>query len=67
MNATGQVAVKVAVDELGNITSAKATSGHPLLRAPAEAAARQSKINPVKVGNKSVQATGILLYNFINQ
>ena len=67
MNATGQVAVKVAVDELGNITSAKAANGHPLLRAPAEAAARQSKINPVKVGNKSVQATGILLYNFINQ
>ena len=67
MNATGQVAVKVAVDELGNITSAKATSGHPLLRAPAEAAARQSKINPVKIKNQSVQATGILLYNFINQ
>lgn len=67
MRAAGQVAVQVAVDELGNVTSAKATSGHPLLRAPAEAAARQSKINPVKVGNKSVQATGILLYTFINQ
>lgn len=67
MNAMGKVAVKVAVDELGNITSAKATNGHPLLRAPAEAAARQSKINPVKIGNQSVQATGTLLYNFINQ
>ena len=66
MNAAGQVAVQVAVDEFGNVTSAKATNGHPLLRAPAEAAARQSKINPVKVGNQSVQATGILLYNFIN-
>ena len=66
MNAAGQVAVQVAIDEFGNVTSAKATNGHPLLRAPAEAAARQSKINPVKVGNKSVQATGILLYNFIN-
>lgn len=67
VNATGQVAVQVVVDEFGNVTSAKATSGHPLLRAPAEAAARQSKINPVKVGNQSVQATGILLYTFINQ
>ncbi len=67
MNATGQVAVQVAVDEFGNVTSAKATNGHPLLRAPAEAAARQSKINPVKVGNQSVNATGILIYNFINQ
>ena len=67
VRAAGQVAVQVAVDELGNVTSARATSGHPLLRAPAEAAARQSKINPVKIGNKSVQATGILLYTFINQ
>jgi len=67
VRAAGQVAVQVAIDELGNVTSAKATSGHLLLRAPAEAAARQSKINPVKVGNKSVQATGILLYTFINQ
>lgn len=67
MNAIGQVAVKVVVDELGNITSAKATNGHPLLRAPAEAAARQSKFKPVIVGNQSVKATGTLLYNFINQ
>ncbi len=67
VRAAGQVAVQIAVDEFGNVTSAKATSGHPLLRAPAEAAARQSKINPVKVGNQPVQATGILLYNFINQ
>ncbi len=67
VRAAGQVAVQVVVDEFGNVTSAKATSGHLLLRAPAEAAARQSKINPVKVGNQSVHATGILLYNFINQ
>ena len=67
IRASGQVSVQVLVDEGGNVLSAKAVSGHPTLRAPAEAAARQSRFNPVKVGDRNVQATGILLYNFINQ
>lgn len=67
MRAAGQVAVQISIDEAGNVTAARATSGNALLRAPAEAAARQSKISPVKVGDRSVQAVGILLYNFSNQ
>jgi len=67
MRAVGQVAVQVLVDEAGNVTSARATSGNPMLRAPAEAAARQSKFSPVRVGNQAVPASGIVLYNFINQ
>ena len=67
MRAAGQVAVQVFVDEGGNVTSAKATSGNLLLRAPAEAAARQSRFSPVIVGDKAVKATGIVVYNFINQ
>ncbi len=67
MRAGGQVVVQVLVDEAGNVTSAKATSGNALLRAPAEAAARQSRFNPVRVDNQAVKATGIVLYNFINQ
>jgi outer membrane biosynthesis protein TonB len=67
MRASGQVAVQIVIDEAGNVTSARATSGNILLRAPAEAAARQSKINPVKIGDTPVQAVGILLYNFSNQ
>ncbi len=67
MRAAGQVVVQVVIDEAGNVTSAKAMSGNALLRAPAEAAALQSKINPVKIGDRNVQAVGILLYNFINQ
>lgn len=66
MRASGQVAVQVLLDEAGNVTSAKATSGNPLLRAPAEAAARQSKFNPVRVGNEAVKSSGIVLYNFVN-
>ena len=67
VHASGQVSVQVLVDEGGNVLSAKAIAGHPMLRPPAEAAARQSRFNPVKVGDKSVKATGLLLYNFINQ
>jgi TonB family protein len=66
MHAEGQVAVQVSVDEAGNVTSAKATSGNPLLRASAEAAARQSRFNPVRVNNQPVPAIGIVLYNFVN-
>jgi len=67
MRAEGQVAVQVLLDEAGNVTSAKATSGNPMLRSSAEAAARQSKFNPVRVNNQPVSASGIVLYNFINQ
>jgi TonB family protein len=67
MRAVGQVTVQVLLDEEGNVTSAKATSGNLLLRLPSEAAARQSKFNPVKVGNQAVKSSGIVLYNFVNQ
>ena len=66
MGANGQVAVQVLVDEAGNVTSARATSGNPMLRASAEAAARQSKFNPVRVNNQPVPASGFVLYNFVN-
>jgi len=66
MRASGQVAVKIVVDESGNVTSAKATSGNSLLRVPAEAAARQSRISPIKMGDRAVRASGILVYNFVN-
>jgi len=66
MRASGQVAVQVFVDESGNVTSAKATSGNSLLRLPAEAAARQSRFNPIIIGDRAVKATGIVVYNFIN-
>ena len=67
MHAEGQVAVQVSVDESGNVTSARATSGNPLLRASAEAAARQSKFNPVIINNQPVPVNGIVLYNFVSQ
>jgi TonB family protein len=67
MNASGQVTVQVTIDEEGNVLTARAVNGHALLRSPAEAAARQSRFNPVRVAGQPVRATGVVLYNFINQ
>ena len=64
MHASGQVMVQVLVDEDGRVTSAKAINGHPLLRGAAEAAARQSRINPVRIQNENVKTSGFLIYNF---
>lgn len=66
VRAAGRVTVQVLVDEGGNVMSARAVSGHPLLRQAAEAAARQSRFNPIRVNNRAVSATGILVYNFVN-
>lgn len=65
MRASGPVRVQVVVDEKGNVNSAKAVSGHPLLRSTAENAAKNSKFTPAKVSGRNVKATGVLVYNFI--
>ena len=67
MRASGQVPVQVMIDETGSVVSAKAVSGHPLLRQPAENAARQSRFNPVRIEGRAVRAVGTVVYNFVNQ
>ncbi len=66
MGASGQVVVQILVDESGKVVSAKAVSGHNLLRSSAENAARQSRFNPVKIDDKPVRANGTVVYNFID-
>ena len=61
VGASGQVRVQVSVDANGNVVSARAVSGHPLLRSAAENAARQSKMR-----GDAANTTGELLYNFKN-
>ncbi len=61
----GNVVVNITINEQGNVTSAKSTSGNALLRNSAEDAARRSKFKPVLVGNQSVKATGFIVYNYI--
>jgi TonB family protein len=61
---TGQVTVQVLIDENGNVISASAASGHPLLRAAAVNAARASKFSPTKLSGQPVKVNGVIIYNF---
>lgn len=65
VNASGAVNVQTIIDEEGNVTSAEAVSGHPLLRAAAEKAALEAKFRPIILSGKAVKARGILIYNFV--
>ena len=65
-NASGSVVVQVTVDESGKIISARAVSGHPLLRAAAVNAALQSKFAPTMLSGKPVKVSGTVNYNFLS-
>lgn len=65
VKAGGAVNVQVTIDEQGNIISASAVSGHPLLRQAAEGAARKCKFAPTLLEGKSVKVTGVIVYNFV--
>jgi len=64
--ASGTVNVQVTIDESGKVISATLVSGHALLRASAEAAARQAKFSPTLISGQPVKTTGIIVYNFAN-
>jgi TonB family protein len=67
VHASGAVNVQVSIDEKGNVTSASAVSGHPLLRAAATAAARQARFAPTKLSGEPVKVNGVITYNFVAQ
>ncbi|HXC72382.1 MAG TPA: TonB family protein [Pyrinomonadaceae bacterium] len=66
-HAAGTVVVQVLIDENGNVVSAHAVSGHPLLQAVAVGAARQAKFSPTKLSGQPVKVTGVIQYNFVAQ
>jgi TonB family protein len=65
VRAGGMVAVRVLIDERGNVIAAEAIRGHPLLRASAVGAARAARFAPVTIGGEPVRMRGVLTYNFI--
>lgn len=67
VHASGAVVVQVTIDEKGNVISASAVSGHPLLRAAATAAARQARFAPTKLSGEPVKVNGVINYNFVAQ
>jgi TonB family protein len=60
----GKVDVQVTIDESGRVISAKAASGHPLLRPAAEKAAWQARFTPTFLSKVPVKVTGVIVYNF---
>lgn len=64
VGAEGVVNVQVLIDESGKVTSAKAVSGHIMLRQSAEKAAWGAKFKPTLLSNEPVKVTGVIAYNF---
>ena len=65
--AKGTVVVQVLVDELGNVISARAVSGHPKLREAAQTAAKRAKFSPTLLQGQPVKVSGVITYNFVLQ
>ena len=65
VRASGAVQVQVTINELGYVISAKAISGHPLLRSAAEKAGKASKFSQTLLEGMPVKVTGVVVYNFI--
>ncbi len=62
IGAGGAVNVEVVIDEEGNVESAEAVSGHPLLRSASENAARQAKFSPSKLEGHPAKVSGVIIY-----
>jgi TonB family protein len=63
--ASGTVFVEILVDEAGKVISARAISGHPLLRQTAERAAYGAVFTPLRLSGEAVTVYGTLSYNFV--
>ena len=62
--ASGQVQVKVLIDETGKVISAEAVFGPESLRAAAVEAAKQARFAPAKSNGMPAKVSGILFYEF---
>ncbi|HEV3470512.1 MAG TPA: energy transducer TonB [Pyrinomonadaceae bacterium] len=63
--AQGLVVVQIIVGEGGEVISANAISGHPLLQQAAVAAVRQWRFSPTRLEGKPVKVIGTVTVNFI--
>ena len=63
--ASGTVTVEVLIGEDGNVISARAVSGHPLLQEAARQAALEARFSPTTLEGKPVQVSGVITYQFV--
>lgn len=66
VGASGAVNVQVTIDVEGNVISATAVSGHPLLRQVSVDAAKKAKFKPTLLVSQMIKISGILVYNFVS-
>ncbi|MEO8572431.1 MAG: energy transducer TonB [Pyrinomonadaceae bacterium] len=62
--ASGGVPVRVVIDESGDVFTAEAIGGHPLLRSAAVDSACKAKFSSTEIDGKAVRITGVITYNF---
>ncbi len=65
--ASGTVVVQITIDEYGNVTAARAVSGHPMLHQVSVNAALQARFSPTFLMGEAVKVTGVITYNFVAQ
>jgi TonB family protein len=63
-HATGEVKIEIKIDAQGNVISAKALSGPPLLRPTAQAAALQWVFDPVCVKENNLNEDTLISFTF---
>ncbi|HKP45469.1 MAG TPA: TonB family protein [Pyrinomonadaceae bacterium] len=63
-NTYGTVVVRVTIDEQGNVISATAVSGPPLLQQASVNAALLAHFSPTLLMGEPVQVVGVITYNF---
>lgn len=63
-NVEGKVSVDVELNEKGEVVSAKATSGHQMLRGSAEDAAKRTIFKPALYNGQPIKSKGSIVYNF---
>ena len=61
----GMVHVDVLINESGDVTSAGAVDGDPLLQEASRKAACKAKFSPTKLSGVPVKVSGIVTYNFV--
>src|SRR3989454_3082137 len=64
-HASGQVQVKVLIDETGKVISAEAVFGRESLRKAAVDAAQRARFSPTRVDGVPMKASGIIAYTFV--
>lgn len=60
----GSIRVELVVDQDGKVIFAQALSGHPLLQAAAQEAARQWRFLPILLEGKPSRVRAVLIFNF---